>query len=601
MCSTSVIAFRKTPTLVVLSLSCLLFGSVTPTAGEQEPSTSHVLDASNLRLPVLIREATPPAPPANPRERFLTYAYRTGEVDALLSAVDSLIAENQLSAGASGELLHFFAAALKGRPDAVEELTKREVLASGEVKAALATIIRAAADFSSPAPASPAAIDALWAEYRALGSEETLKAIVSVLKLPLSGESEELVRHAVLSLARNVPVHGNLTFLERSLREASGGQRVLLRLVFDAVSDRKDTADRLTRMGDNLHAEGKNQEAVAQYLAALSEYPAHHPTHTTMGRYFEKTGDIPKALWHAEQALLLAGDDPYVLTNLSRVLYRLRRYADAQRSCEKALANNPSDAYPHYLLGLILEALNERGKAAVCFARSLEIEPHGSCSGDARRHLAGMNASVPVSATDLVLLLRQKNYAEIEQQLAGLLESGEKTRDGTSRIYEAYDQIATVPRSDAAYQARLKELEAWLAARPDSHFAYSCLGEFYLEYAFFSRGSGWASSVTADGRKLLQERLLEAQTHLEKAYELDPSDPAPPASLIRVAMGLCWGSTRSTSSSNGQLLRTRRSARSISARWTTSPRTGTGRPRRCSPSPGSRPRTRLPAASSRES
>jgi hypothetical protein len=65
----------------------------------------------------------------------------------------------------------------------------------------------------------------------------------------------------------------------------------------------------------------------------------------------------------------------------------------------------------------------------------------------------------------------------------------------------------------------------------------SLKGEFLIKYAWDARGSGWANSVTPDGQKLFQERLGDARTTLTKAWEADPSDPSPAASLITVEMG----------------------------------------------------------------
>lgn len=70
------------------------------------------------------------------------------------------------------------------------------------------------------------------------------------------------------------------------------------------------------------------------------------------------------------------------------------------------------------------------------------------------------------------------------------------------------------------------------------HFANACLGMVYISYAWDARGTGVGSTITQEGGRLFEERLLIAQKYLEKAYSLDQSDPNVPAQLITIAMGL---------------------------------------------------------------
>ena len=49
-------------------------------------------------------------------------------------------------------------------------------------------------------------------------------------------------------------------------------------------------------------------------------------------------------------------------------------------------------------------------------------------------------------------------------------------------------------------------------------------GDFYIQYAWEARGSGFANTVTDAGAKLFVERLAVAREALEAAYKLDPDD-----------------------------------------------------------------------------
>lgn len=94
--------------------------------------------------------------------------------------------------------------------------------------------------------------------------------------------------------------------------------------------------------------------------------------------------------------------------------------------------------------------------------------------------------------------------------------------------YEVLDsRTAGFERVDALF----KEL------RPSSPVHYQMRGVFYVDYAWEARGDNYAKTVTAEARKLMQERLKLAERALKKAWELDPKDPQPAAEMIQVAMG----------------------------------------------------------------
>jgi hypothetical protein len=62
-------------------------------------------------------------------------------------------------------------------------------------------------------------------------------------------------------------------------------------------------------------------------------------------------------------------------------------------------------------------------------------------------------------------------------------------------------------------------------------------GLFCIEFAWDARGSDYANKVPAEAMEQFQERLLEAEEHLEAAWKLEPSRPGPARYMITVAMG----------------------------------------------------------------
>jgi tetratricopeptide (TPR) repeat protein len=80
-------------------------------------------------------------------------------------------------------------------------------------------------------------------------------------------------------------------------------------------------------------------------------------------------------------------------------------------------------------------------------------------------------------------------------------------------------------------------LNLWRKAEP----GYSgCLyrGRLLIPWAWEARGSGWANTVTPEGARQFELRLLEAWRELEKAVRINPSDWIAHAYLLDAAKGL---------------------------------------------------------------
>jgi tetratricopeptide (TPR) repeat protein len=135
-------------------------------------------------------------------------------------------------------------------------------------------------------------------------------------------------------------------------------------------------------------------------------------------------------------------------------------------------------------------------------------------------------------------MLQNKRYDVLEKHLLSLLRERNRDKDGQFLLNLAYEKLCDVEETQNSYAKRIFQLKAWLTQHNSSHFANACLGIIHIDYAWYARGGGFASTITEEGGRLFEERLLTAKDYLEKAYSLDQSDPAVPAKLISVATGL---------------------------------------------------------------
>jgi hypothetical protein len=70
----------------------------------------------------------------------------------------------------------------------------------------------------------------------------------------------------------------------------------------------------------------------------------------------------------------------------------------------------------------------------------------------------------------------------------------------------------------------------------DHAWAEYIVGCVYLAKAWEARGVGFANTVDGAGWKTMRERLVDAEKHLKKSFEMDPTDWRVPVKMIKVVM-----------------------------------------------------------------
>ncbi|MEW6278355.1 MAG: DUF3859 domain-containing protein [Candidatus Eremiobacterota bacterium] len=120
----------------------------------------------------------------------------------------------------------------------------------------------------------------------------------------------------------------------------------------------------------------------------------------------------------------------------------------------------------------------------------------------------------------LLGLLEQERYLELE-------EVAEHFRlHDRERLRWLYDAVSgdTQELNKREFEERRALLERWKKEVPDSATARVALGEFWIGYAWYARGSGYADSVTDEGWKRFGERIELADSLLDEAERLGCKD-----------------------------------------------------------------------------
>ncbi len=132
------------------------------------------------------------------------------------------------------------------------------------------------------------------------------------------------------------------------------------------------------------------------------------------------------------------------------------------------------------------------------------------------------------------------DFDGLEKAAQQLRDSKESYFHGSWALTSFYLGVADIDYKtpDADCVAFLNKIRAWVAAKPDSVTARIALAHALTDYAWKARGTGWADSVTQEGDKAFNDRLLEAQKVLDEAKKLPQKCPHWYATEQVVALGL---------------------------------------------------------------
>ncbi len=129
-------------------------------------------------------------------------------------------------------------------------------------------------------------------------------------------------------------------------------------------------------LGNYLHDEGRDQEALAAYQIVLERQPENHKLLNRIGALLERQGRLEEAVERYREALRLNPQQQNALFNLAKILINRGRYAEGVASAQKLIAHNPDHARAHHMVGLGLFRLNRKAEALRHYDRALALDPN---------------------------------------------------------------------------------------------------------------------------------------------------------------------------------------------------------------------------------
>ena len=126
-------------------------------------------------------------------------------------------------------------------------------------------------------------------------------------------------------------------------------------------------------VGTELQAEGRLDEAVAQYRQVLALTPDDALAHSNLGTALAAQGRLDEAVGHYERALALVPGDADTHSNLGNALLSLGRPDEGVASMRRALDIDPGSAEAHAALGIALHDGGELDDTIVHLRRAIDL------------------------------------------------------------------------------------------------------------------------------------------------------------------------------------------------------------------------------------
>lgn len=164
--------------------------------------------------------------------------------------------------------------------------------------------------------------------------------------------------------------------------------------------------------GLKLAAEGKHEEAIAEYRKALELDPEQSNIMGNMADSYSKLNKNEEALEQYKKAIAISPKEAALYTNMGVVLSRLGRNAESQEAFKKAAELNPaSSAQNYYNIGATLVNNGNTQEAAEQFKKAIEADANFA---EAYYQLGMCLSGKPETMPDAIKALEQ--YVKIGQK-----------------------------------------------------------------------------------------------------------------------------------------------------------------------------------------
>jgi tetratricopeptide (TPR) repeat protein len=123
-------------------------------------------------------------------------------------------------------------------------------------------------------------------------------------------------------------------------------------------------------------AQGKTQEALSRYEAAVRRDPGDRRIYNKLGVIYAKSGRVDEAIEYLQKSVRLNPLKPDVRLNLGILFMRKGSHSQALKEFAEVIRLNPEDAAAHFLMGFAFLSLQKSDEAVARFHEGLRYDPN---------------------------------------------------------------------------------------------------------------------------------------------------------------------------------------------------------------------------------
>lgn len=278
-----------------------------------------------------------------------------------------------------------------------------------------------------------------------------------------------------------------------------------------SMADMRSITD--ANIGTELQAQGKFDEAIALYRAALQRDPNDALTYSNLGTALAAKGQLDEAIVQHRRALELAPNDADGHYNLANALMTQGHVVDAVREFQEALRIEPGLVEAHLNLGNALNTLGQTDEAAGHYRQAIAMRP-----------------DMVEAVNNLGLVLSDRG--QLDEAIAQFRRALSIDPD----FADAHANLASALAKTGAYSDALTHLRRTVELSPESTDAHNELGVMLAQQNRLDEAIGRFREAIrlepglaeAHGNLAmalqLQGKLAEAIQHYQEATRLAPDN-----------------------------------------------------------------------------
>lgn len=171
----------------------------------------------------------------------------------------------------------------------------------------------------------------------------------------------------------------------------------------DTVAKMPDSSRAYNGLGFAYYKQGRNDEAIREYLTAIKFRFDNAEAHNNLGIVYSNIGRYDEAIFELKTAIMLKPDYINAYYNLGNIYGKHGLFEQAIKELLTVLRLNPNDADAHYSLGLAYYKLRRYDEAVSEFSAALKLKP------DYKEAYYNLEASIN----------RKKDYKDAENAIVG--------------------------------------------------------------------------------------------------------------------------------------------------------------------------------------